>query len=163
MAANLQQSSEPSLAILHSRSNICASLCVILGLFAARMGYPLADPVITLFIYGLILHTVFEIVKDCSKALLDRAPVEWTAIIDIAKSVMGVCTCHAVRTQGMAGDIFVDMHIGFDAALSMDAALQVREEVERAKKSPGRERRGYASGDKEPLRATERCKVSLID
>jgi len=48
---------------------------------------------------------------------------------------MGVCTCHAVRMRGMASDIFVDMHIGVDAALSMDAALQVSEEVERAKKT----------------------------
>lgn len=134
MAANLQQSSAPSLAILHSRSNICASLCVIWGLSAARMVYPLADPVIALSICGLILHTVSEIVKDCSKAFLDRAPVEGTVIIDIAKSVMGVYTCHAVRTRGMAGDIFVNMHIGVDAAHTMDAALQVSEEVERAKK-----------------------------
>jgi len=77
MAANLQQSSAPSLAILHSRSNICASLCVILGLFAASMGYPLADPVIALFICERIHHNVFEIVKDSSKTLLDRgAPIE---------------------------------------------------------------------------------------
>ena len=135
MAANLQQSSAPSLAILHSRTNICASLCVISGLFAARMGYPLAESAIAIFICRLILYTVFEIVKDGSKTLLDRAPVEGSVIIDIAKSVIGVCTCHAVRTRGMAGDIFVDMHIGFDAALSMDAALQVSEEVERAKKT----------------------------
>lgn len=134
MAANLQQSSAPSLAILHSRSNICASLGVILGLFAARMGYPLAESAIAIFICRLILYTVFKIVKDGSKTLLDRAPVEGSVIIDIAKSVMGVCTCHAVRTRGMAGDIFVDMNIGVDAVLSMDAALQVSEEVERAKK-----------------------------
>jgi len=36
--------------------------------------------------------------------------------------------------RGMASDIFVDMHIGVDAALSMDAAHQLSEEIERAKK-----------------------------
>ena len=61
-------------------------------------------------------------------------PLRGAAIIDIAKSVMGVCTCHAVRMRGMASDIFVDMHIGVDAALSMDAAHQLSEEIERAKK-----------------------------
>jgi len=68
--------------------------------------------------------------------------------------------------RGMASDIFVDMHIGVDAALSMDAAHQLSEEIERAKKknkSSVHERRGCASGDKGALRAAERCKVSLID
>lgn len=120
---------------LHTRSDIYASLGVILGLFAAKMGYPVADPIIALSICGLILHTGFEIVKDSSMALLDHAPVEETVIIDIAESVEGVCTCHAVRTRGMAGDIFVDLHIGVDATLTVDRAHQVSDEVEYAIKS----------------------------
>jgi cation diffusion facilitator family transporter len=58
---------------MHTRSDIFASLGVILGLFAVNMGYPLADPVIALLICGLILLTGLEIVKDSSKVLLDKA------------------------------------------------------------------------------------------
>jgi len=120
---------------LHTRSDIFASVGVILGLFAVKMGYPLADPIIALLICGLILLTGLEIVKDNSRVLLDKALVEESLIIDLAKSVEGVCTCHGVRTRGMTGEIFVDLHIGVDWSLSIDAAHKVSEELESRIKS----------------------------
>ncbi|MDD4163351.1 MAG: cation diffusion facilitator family transporter [Methanothrix sp.] len=115
---------------MHTRSDIFASVGVILGLVAVRMGYPLADPVIALLICGLIIMTGLEIVRDSSKVLLDRALVEESVIVDLAKSVEGVCTCHRVRTRGMAGEIYVDLHIGVDALLPIGAAHKVGEDVE---------------------------------
>jgi cation diffusion facilitator family transporter len=120
---------------MHTRSDIYASLGVILGLFAVRMGYPLADPLIALLICLLIVHTGLEILKESSIALLDRAAVEEQVIVDLARSVEGVCNCHAVRTRGMTEEIYVDLHIGVDASLSMDKAHEVGEDVERAIKS----------------------------
>lgn len=114
---------------MHTRSDIFASVGVILGLVAVRMGYPLADPVIALLICGLIIMTGLEIVRDSSKVLLDRALVEESVIVDLAKSVEGVCTCHRVRTRGMAGEIYVDLHIGVDALLPIGAAHKVGEDV----------------------------------
>lgn len=120
---------------MHTRSDVFASIGVILGLFAVKMGYPLADPVIALLICGLILLTGLEIVRDTSNVLLDRALVEERVIIDLAESVEGVCTCHRVRTRGMEGEIFVDLHIGVDRSLSIDAAHKVSEDVESMIKS----------------------------
>jgi cation diffusion facilitator family transporter len=115
---------------MHTRSDIYASVGVILGLVAVKMGYPLADPVVALIICVLILLTGLEIVKDSSKVLLDKALVEERVIVDLAKSVEGVCTCHRVRTRGMAGEIYVDLHIGVDSSLPIDAAHEVSEKVE---------------------------------
>jgi cation diffusion facilitator family transporter len=120
---------------LHTRSDIYASMGVILGLFAVKMGYPLADPLIALFICVLILHTGLEIIKESSTALLDRATIDEEVIVDLASSVEGVCGCHAVRTRGMAEEIYVDLHIGVDASLSLDVAHRIGEEVEHAIKS----------------------------
>ena len=117
---------------LHTRSDVFASLGVILGLFAVRMGYPLADPIIALFICALIVHTGLEIIRESSTALLDRAAIDEQVIVDLARSVKGVCSCHAVRTRGMAEEIYVDLHIGVDASLSMELAHEVGEDVERA-------------------------------
>ncbi|MFZ2472021.1 MAG: cation diffusion facilitator family transporter [Methanothrix sp.] len=117
---------------MHTRSDILASVGVILGLFAVKIGYPLADPVIALLICGLIFLTGLEILKDNSRVLLDKALVEENMIVDLAKSVDGVCTCHGVRTRGTTGEIFVDLHIGVDSSLSIDAAHNVGEEVESA-------------------------------
>ncbi|MBN1235456.1 MAG: cation transporter [Methanotrichaceae archaeon] len=120
---------------LHTRSDIFASLGVILGFFAVNMGYPLADPVIALLICGLILLTGLMIVRDSSRVLLDKALVEESLIVDLAKSTEGVCNCHRVRTHGMAGEVYVDMHIGVDSSLSIDAAHKVSEDVESRIKS----------------------------
>ena len=117
---------------LHTRSDVFASLGVILGLFAVRMGYPLADPIIALFICVLIIHTGLEIIRESSTALLDRAAIDEKVIIDLARSVEGVCSCHAVRTRGMAEEIYVDLHIEVDASLSMELAHEVGEDVVRA-------------------------------
>jgi cation diffusion facilitator family transporter len=120
---------------MHTRSDIFASVGVILGFVAIEMGYPLADPVIALLICGLILLTGLEIVKDSSKVLLDKALVEESLIVDLAKSVEGVCTCHQVRTRGLAGEIYVDMHVGVNSLLSIDAAHKVSVDVEGVIKS----------------------------
>jgi cation diffusion facilitator family transporter len=120
---------------MHTRSDILASLGVIVGLLASLMGYPQADPVIALLICGLILMTGIEIVKDSSRALLDKALLDERQIIDLAESVDGVCTCHGVRTRGTTGEIFVDLHIGVDSSLSIDAAHKLSEEVESIIKS----------------------------
>ncbi len=120
---------------LHTRSDVFASLGVILGLFAVRMGYPLADPIIALFICALIIHTGLEIIRESSTALLDRAVIDEQVIVNLARSVEGVCNCHAVRTRGMAEEIYVDLHIEVDASLSMELAHEVGVDVERAIKS----------------------------
>jgi cation diffusion facilitator family transporter len=115
---------------MHTRSDIYASIAVILGLFAVKMGYPLADPLIALLITGLIILTGLEIIKESSKVLLDRALIEESVIKKLALSVDGVCNCHRVRTRGSPGQIFIDLHIGLDSTLSMDAAHRVAVAVE---------------------------------
>jgi cation diffusion facilitator family transporter len=115
---------------MHTRSDVYASVGVILGLVAVKMGYPLADPFIALIICGLIIITGLEIIKDSSSVLLDKAPLEERVIVDLAMSLDGVCTCHRVRTRGMAGEIYVDLHIGVDSSLSIDAAHKVSKDVE---------------------------------
>jgi hypothetical protein len=39
-----------------------------------------------------------------------HSPDNRRVIVDLAKSVEGVCTCHGVRTRGMAAEIYVDLH-----------------------------------------------------
>ncbi len=115
---------------MHTRSDIYASLGVILGFVAIRMGYTLADPLIALLITGLIILTGLEIMKESSKILLDKALIEESVIKKLAESVEGVCNCHRIRTHGSPGEMYVDLHIGVDATLSVEAAHKVGEEVE---------------------------------
>jgi len=120
---------------IHTRSDNNASIAVLAGFVAVKMGYPLADPIIALAITGLIVLTGLEIIKDSSKVLLDRALIEESVISRLALSVPGVCDCHRVRTRGSPGAMYVDLHIGVDSALSIEAAHLVGKEVESKIKS----------------------------
>ncbi|MFB3764677.1 MAG: cation diffusion facilitator family transporter [Methanotrichaceae archaeon] len=115
---------------MHTRSDVYASIGVLIGFFAVRMGYPLADPIIALVVTGLIVLTGLEIMKDSSGVLLDKAMIEESVIRRIAESVVGVCSSHRVRTHGTPGEIFVDLHIGVESSLSIDEAHKVGIEVE---------------------------------
>ena len=115
---------------MHTRSDVYASIAVILGFIAIKMGYPLADPIIALVITGLIILTGLEIIRESSRVLLDKALIEESVINDLAKSVDGVCNCHRVRTRGLPGEVYLDLHIGVDSSLSIEEAHKVSEAVE---------------------------------
>jgi cation diffusion facilitator family transporter len=122
----------------HTRSDVYASMGVILSLVAVRMGYPLADPAIALAIVALIIHTGWEIVRESSWVLLDRAILEDKAVKRAAESVPGVCSCHSIRTRGAPGEVYIDLHIGVDPALTVDQAHELSMDVEeRIKRSIG--------------------------
>lgn len=115
---------------MHTRSDIYASIGVVGGLAAVKMGYPIADPIIALLITGLIILTGFGIIRDSSRVLLDKALIEESVILKLALSVPGVCNCHRIRTRGAPGQMYVDLHICMDSSLSLDMAHKVSENVE---------------------------------
>ena len=115
---------------MHTRSDVYASIGVILGLVMVKMGYPMADPIIALLITGLIILTGFNIIRESSVVLLDKALIEESVISKLAVSVPGVCNCHRIRTRGTPGQMYVDLHICVDSSLSLEAAHNVSEEVE---------------------------------
>jgi cation diffusion facilitator family transporter len=126
---------------MHTRTDIYASIGVIMGFFAIRAGYPIADPIIALLITGLIVLTGVEIIKDSSRVLLDKARIDEEVIKGLAESVPGVCSCHRIRTRGQPGKIYVDLHVGVDSAISIDEAHKISVAVEEkiAKAMPGSE------------------------
>jgi len=115
---------------MHTRSDIYASVGVILGFVAVMAGYPLADPILALVIVGLIVLTGIEILKESSQVLLDRALVEESIVRMAVDSVPGVCTSHRVRTRGSPGEIYIDLHIVVDPTISIEKAHRIGLEVE---------------------------------
>jgi cation diffusion facilitator family transporter len=114
----------------HTRSDIYASIAVIFGFIVVKMGYPLADPIISVFITGLIILTGLDIIKESSEVLLDKALIEESVVKRIAESVPGVCDCHRVRTRGAKREMFIDLHIGLDSSLSVEQGHEVGTAVE---------------------------------
>jgi cation diffusion facilitator family transporter len=120
---------------LHTRSDVYASISVMLGFIAINFGYPVFDPLIALLIAALIARTAFGIIKGCSIILCDTYVVDEHVIIKIVKSIRGIKGCHKIRTRGSKHEIYVDLHILVKPDMSVVKAHELSEMVEQKLKS----------------------------
>ncbi len=124
---------------MHTRSDIYASIAVVLGFFAINAGYVWVDTVIALGIALLIAKTGIGIIRESSEVLLDKSIISDDIIEKIVKSVSGVNECHAIRTRGKVTQTYIDLHITVDPKCSIEEAHEIGDKVElKLKKSiPG--------------------------
>jgi|YNPBryantNP2012_1023418.scaffolds.fasta_scaffold00110_20 cation diffusion facilitator family transporter len=115
---------------LHTRADIFVSLSVMGGLIAVRLGYPLADPILALVVALLIAKIGVDIIRESSPTLMDHVVVPVDRVEQIALSVPGVVSCHRVRSRGHEGDVYADLHIRVDPALSTEQAHAIAHEVQ---------------------------------
>ena len=85
---------------MHTRSDIYASIAVIIGFIAINAGYVFVDPVIALAIALLIAKTGIDIIKESSEVLLDKSTINREKIANIVNSVPGVIQSHKIRSHG---------------------------------------------------------------
>jgi cation diffusion facilitator family transporter len=116
----------------HTSSDILVSLGVLAGLVMVRLGHPLADPVLALFVAGAIVWTAVGVLRQADQSLSDTARLSIPEVCAAATAVAGVRGCHSVRTRGTASEVLVDLHIQVDAAISVAEGHRIAEEVERA-------------------------------
>lgn len=124
---------------MHTKSDILVSISVIFTLISVKMGFPIIDTIVAVIIAILIAHTSYEILRESSNILCDRAAVVSDTIRDIAMSVDGVQECHKIRTRGRQDDIHVDMHILVKPQMNVSAAHVAAEIIEKniKEKIPG--------------------------
>jgi cation diffusion facilitator family transporter len=115
----------------HTRSDILTSSSVIVSLIAVRIGFPILDPIISIFIAGLIGITAVGILSDAAKILTDASVINTTKIEKIVASFSDVRLCHKIRTRGREDSIFIDLHIWVDPDMHIDKAHALSHEIER--------------------------------
>jgi cation diffusion facilitator family transporter len=120
---------------MHTRSDIYASIAVILGFLLIKAGYIWADTVIAIGIAILIAKTGIDIIRESSEVLLDKSMISDDIIENIVKSVSGVNECHAIRTRGKATRTYIDLHITVDPKCSIEEAHEIGDKVESKLKS----------------------------
>ena len=120
----------------HTRADIFTSISVICALIASKLGFPLVDPIVTMGISLFIAYAGYDIIRDNSRVLCDRAVIlDENKIGDIVKGVRGSCGCHRIRTRGREDDIHIDLHVTVASGMRMDEAHRISEEVEKALKA----------------------------
>lgn len=108
----------------HTRSHIFITLGVILGIMVMKLGYPVFDPIIATIIVGLIIKFGWEIFKEASGVLCDRAPIDPKKIEEVLKCLESV-SVHQIRSRGDPSCVYSDVHLGVDPDLSVGEAHEM--------------------------------------
>jgi cation diffusion facilitator family transporter len=114
---------------VHTRSDVFATVGVLISLTAVALGFPLLDPISGVAIAILIARTSYEIARDASGILSDRAAMDEDHIRRTVMSVPEVLGCHRIRTRGSADHVFLDLHIWFPPAMPLRTAHSISHDV----------------------------------
>lgn len=116
----------------HTKSDILASISVIVGLVSAKLGYGRADAFIGIIITFLIARVGYGILKSASDILVDTVCIDTFVVEDVVKGIEGVKGCHDIRTRGTVHSTFLDLHVLVDPGISVEKAHEIADRVESA-------------------------------
>lgn len=116
---------------LHTRASGIVSLSVILGLGFVRIGFPIADPILAIFVALMIAKIGIDILRETLPVLVDRAPIDPRKIATIVGGVAGVESFHRVRSRGAQGSAAVDLHLRISPNKTVQEADAIAHEVRR--------------------------------
>ncbi len=109
----------------HTKSDVLVTVSVILGMVGTEHGFPILDPIITLFVIVMIARSAYYILKPSFSVLVDTARVEPKKIEKIALNVKGVESVHNIRSRGSEDKIFLDFHMMVDKKMPIKKAHQL--------------------------------------
>jgi cation diffusion facilitator family transporter len=121
---------------MHTKADILTSVSVVFSLIFIKLGYPIADSIVTIIISLFIAHAAYEIMKNGSAILCDSAAmIDDKKIVDIVLGIKGVKTCHKIRTRGRPDDIHLDLHVQVNPNMHVDDAHEISYAIEGAIKN----------------------------
>ncbi len=115
---------------LHTKSDIFASVAVLISLAAVYAGLPVIDPIAAFIIAILIGRTGYHILLESAKVLSDYFRIHPGLIRDVALGVDGVTECHDIRSRGTPTDVFVDLRLHVPPDMGISEAHELAHKVE---------------------------------
>ena len=114
----------------HARTDGWTSLAVLAGAVGVWLGYPLADPIIGLFITAAILVIVWQSGKAVFSRFLDGVDLEVVEEIrHTAHHAEGVEEVAEVRARWLGHRLHAEVNIAVDAGLSVSEGHAIAREV----------------------------------
>lgn len=114
----------------HTASDVLVSIGVLLSLVAVKMGFESADAIISLIIAGVILYTAWGVFKTANTTLSDTARIPTTHLAACAMKVQGILDTHHIRTRGTDAEVYVDLHVMVDPAITVARGHELAHAVE---------------------------------
>ncbi len=113
----------------HHRSDALSSVGSFAGIFGARLGIKVLDPIASVVICFLIVKVAFDIFKDAVNKMTDRACDEETVelIRQTALEQEGVLAVDLLKTRLFGDRIYVDVEICADRNLTLEKSHEIAE------------------------------------
>lgn len=115
----------------HHRSDALSSVGAFVGIFGARLGFPILDPIASVVICIFIAKASIDIFKDATQKMVDKSCDEKT-VEDMRQVILkqeGVIAIDEVRTRLFGAKIYVDIEIAADGSLTLEEAHSIAEKV----------------------------------
>ena len=115
----------------HHRADIKVLTGVLIGLGAARLGYPVLDGLVTLGISVMILRLGFSFCRNGLGDLVDAIPDKNTLQIirETVGALAGVESIHELRARQQGSELHLDIHIIVDDKLPVSEGHDVAKDV----------------------------------
>ncbi len=109
----------------HTRSDVLVTLGVLATAVLVRLGFTRADVFAAVAVAGFIAWAGIGVLRENLGYLADSARLEADLVEHVACAVPGVASAHKVRTRGIPGRIYVDLHIQVAPTLTVVEAHRV--------------------------------------
>lgn len=118
----------------HTFSDLAVTLSVFASFLLLKLGHPIWDPVVSLLVAVYLAGIALGLLRRNVLFLSDVVIVDPNVVEPEVLAVPGVISCHKVRTRGIPGYVFVDLHIQIDPeATTRDGHAIVHAVVDRLK------------------------------
>lgn len=115
----------------HTRSDVYVTGAALASLALTRHGWGIVDPFLAIAVAIVIARNGFEIVRRSVPVLVDERAIDAREIRQLLSAVPGVVDVRSVRSRAMAsGVLLVEVTIGVDRNMSVEAAHRVSDAVE---------------------------------
>ncbi|TYQ18000.1 UNVERIFIED_CONTAM: cation diffusion facilitator family transporter [Acetivibrio alkalicellulosi] len=115
----------------HHRSDALSSVGAFIGIFGARMGFPILDPVASVVICIFIGKASFDIFKEAIDKLVDKSCDQETVekIKNLINKQDGVLQIDEIRTRLFGAKIYIDVEIAADGLKTLNETHAIAEKV----------------------------------
>ncbi len=126
----------------HHRSDALSSLAVIIGSIVSLFGYGYSDQiaglVVGIMVAAVAVNILFDAFKELTEHALDEKMI--SKIREILNENENINHWHKLRTRKIGAQLFVDMHILVDPALSVleshNITIQIEQKIQEAIRRP---------------------------
>lgn len=115
----------------HHRSDALSSIGAFVGIFGARLGFPVLDPAASVVICVFIEKAAIDVFRDAMDKMVDKSCDEQLMenMRQLVYQERGVQAIDEIRTRMFGSKIYVDIEIAADETIPLKDAHQIAQNV----------------------------------